>query len=210
MSLQYFLFKNAILLFLIFGMSSFAAAAEKEPATTHFLVGIQVGGILHSPFGELGNGTQVRMEGGATFFGQLDAGIVFSWDSVQNKVTTTDERLANGSAEWDITTTFIKVGIPIRWQFLPQGPWDVSAGAGPQLIWSKTTAQGTSGDALLPQNTQEELRVGALLSVMAGRKLGLGFVSLEISLEIGSAQGSMTGNTSTSGIGMLLGYRMRF
>lgn len=195
---------------MFYGMIASASAADGVLSTPVFFAGIQAGGMIHSPFGELGNAAQLRIEGGATLFGQLDAGLAVSWDRATRDVSTSDERLASGSAEWNIETTLVKAGFPVRWRFLPRGPWDVSAGAGPQLVWVKTTASGTSGGAGLPQNTQTELRAGALVSVMGARQIGPGFVSLEISLEIGSASGAITGSASTSGLGVLLGYRMRF
>ncbi len=210
MSLQHHSFRYLVFGFVLLAMASPAAAADGDRVGPSFFAGVQAGGMFHSPFGELGNAPQLRLEGGATLFRQLDVGLALSWDRAARDVRTEDARLAAGSADWEISTTLVKVALPARWHFLPQGPWDVMAGAGPQFSWVRTSASGSSGESALPQNTQEEGRVGVLLSLVGGRQLGPGFASLEISMEIGTVNGSITGSASTSGLGLLLGYRMRF
>lgn len=188
---------------------SLPAKAEEPKQKKSVFVAAKAGGLLHSPFGNLGNGFQLQMEAGVAVFSQLDVLLTFSWDHATSTNNVEDARLMTESS-WNTTATLIKTGLLGRWNLFQHGPWAFWCGAGPMAVYSEISTSGKTQDADLPANTQTQWRLGMAASAMGGFAVGPGSILLELSLEISSVDGPLTGNNSTSGTGILLGYRMEF
>jgi hypothetical protein len=188
-----------------------AAAQEEAPGIVPF-AGLKLGGALHSVFSELGPAAQVELEGGATLLaGRLDVALTVSWDRSAASGSADDDRFDAGAVKWELDQDFLMIGLVARYRFLrPGGAYNAYAGAGPRLLLMRTTVNGDAGGADLGENQQTETRFGAVLVGGGEYVLGPGAVLLEVAMGVGSLSGLITGESSSSALSLLLGYRLRF
>jgi hypothetical protein len=200
-----------IVIMLMLSVPAVGAAQEKPPALRPF-AGLKLGGALHSVFSGLDPAAQVELEGGVSLLeNRLDVALQVSWDRSAASGGAEDDRFDAGAVKWELDQDFLMIGLVARYRFLPMDkPYNAYAGAGPRVLLMRTVVNGTSGGEDLGENEQTETRFGAVLVAGGEYRLGPGDLLLELALGIGSLDGLITGQSSASALGVLLGYRLRF
>ena len=206
-------FKASIRCFvLLLGWIPAVVQAQDRPPAVGGVAALKVGGSLHGLFSELGPAVSTELEGGVHLLGgRLEVVLGAGWDRPSSSGSGDDSRFDAGSFSWNLDQDFLMFHLCARYRFLDGGSgYNVYAGAGPRLLLMRTVVQGTSGDEALGENRQTETRLGVVLQAGGEYKLGPGAVLLEMALGVGSLEGLITGESSSSALTLLVGYRYRF
>lgn len=191
---------------------SVAAAPSPPGGSWNLAAAIKAGGRYHGLFSGLHGSFDAELEAGfLALGGRLEVDVTLAYAKPPASDEGSDPRFASGGFSWDIAQDVFAVGVLARYRFLPMAsPWNVYAGAGPRLHFLRTVADGDAGGASFGENEQTSTEIGFALHAGTELKLGPGRALAELAFGAGPIDGLLTGDASTAGIGLLLGYRFVF
>ncbi len=188
------------------------AGAETDESDIGFDAAVKVGGTFHTMFNELSPFVTVEIEGGITFLsGRVELDLGIAWAQPPAEGSGSDPRFDDEYFEWELSQDFFAFSILARYRFLEMGKLlNVYAGGGPRLFLLRTVTNGKANGEDLGETRQYETRFGG--AIVAGPELhvGPGALSVEFALALGDLNGLVTGDTSSSALDVLLGYRFLF
>lgn len=142
---------------------------------------------------------------------RLEVDLVFGWAQPPASSAAGDSRLTGGDYTWKVYQDFFTLGLMARYRFFnPAGLFNFYVALGPRLYFLRTLANGASGGNAFGENRQYETRFGMVLAMGGEVRLGPGAILLEYGISFGDLDGLITGNTSSSTMDLLLGYRLLF
>lgn len=202
---------------LLLGSAAFAqdvsteTGREAEAASKSFAIALKTGVAVPSLFSSLGTTPGVELEVGVLLFGgRLELDAVAGYARPPATHSADDARLGGGSYQWELTQEILALGLNARFRFLPAASaFNAYAAAGPRMFLLRTTVNGGSGEATFGQNSQTGSELGFAGALGAELALGPGAVLAELELGVGPLQGLVTGPTSASSLGVLVGYRLK-
>lgn len=189
-----------------------AAAAPRPPGGPNLALALKVGAGYHGLFSGLDATAQAELEAGfLAFGGRLEVGVTLAYARPPASDSGDDPRFASGAFSWDIAQDVFAAGILARYRFLPvPSRWNVYAAAGPRLHFLRSVADGEAAGAGFGENEQTSTELGLALHAGTELRLGPGLALAELALGAGPIDGLITGDASTAGLGVLLGYRVMF
>jgi hypothetical protein len=186
--------------------------AADAPSAPRVGAALKAGGAWHGLFSELEAGALAELEvGGLLLDGRLELDVTLAYARPLADASGEDGRLGAGEFSWSLTQEVLAVGLLARWRFLPAASrWNVYAAAGPRAHLLRTRVDGEADGETFGENEQTSTEVGLSARLGAELRLGPGLALAELDYDTGPIDGLITGDSSTTGVGLLLGYRMLF
>ena len=170
------------------------------------------------PFSPLGASFLVDIEAGYAlpFLGRafavvLDAGFTQPTASGSRNDPRIDTN--GGNYTWQLTQQEVLLGLTVffRLNGIMGGRLVPFAGVGPRMWLLKTHVQGAaSGDAPIPESTEQSTKVGLSVPVGAEFQVGPGRIFGEFQLLWAPIDHKITGDSSVGSLTLGAGYRMQF
>ncbi len=175
-----------------------------------FLLGAKVGGI--APFNGLSPNARVGVELGYFFpvaKGSLGFALDVDFAAPKSSGTKTGDPRVNGARyDWHLTEQQLAFMPVVMYRFTALEPIVPFAGVGPRINLLRSTVKGSSGGATIEETTEQSTAVGVGIPVGGELKLGPGALLAELLFEYSNLDHVATGETSTGGLSLSLGYRM--
>ncbi|MSP59515.1 MAG: hypothetical protein EXR72_04085 [Myxococcales bacterium] len=197
------------------GAPAFAEPEVVKPAPPKplgpLVVGARVGGSFPGAFNKLGSTFLVELELGwqLPFLGRR-LGIFgeVSYTQPGASGTRSDPRLASGMASWQLTERDLGLTVGAKFQ-QPIGQWILLyGGVGAKVHLTRHIVTATSGGADLGENSEDSTRLGLLLRLGGGLRLGPGAVVIELQYEYTPVHHLITGDDNTASLAAALGYTL--
>lgn len=189
-----------------------AEVQETAEKTVGFDAAVKVGGTFHTLFKELSPFVSLELEAGVTLLDErLEVDLNAGWARPPSSSAGDDARFAEEVYDWELKQDLLWFALLARYRFFDtDGLFNLYAGGGPKLYLLRTVAGGSASGEEFGENRQYETRFGGV--VVAGPELhvGPGAVGLEIAFGFGNLDGLITGDSSTTALDLLLGYRFLF
>jgi hypothetical protein len=190
--------------------------AEAQPAPDKKAVGVdlalKVGGTFHTLFNSLSPFVLLELEGGVLLLdNHLQVDFSVGWAQPPASSASNDPRFEAGDYDWKLRQDFLTFAILARYRFLDRGKlFNFYAGLGPKLFLLRSVATGSAGGEDFGETRQYETRFGGVVVLGPELHLGPGALGLEVAFGFGNLDGMLTGDTSTTALDLLLGYRLMF
>jgi hypothetical protein len=188
-----------------------AAPVAVAPATAapRFQVGLQTGVFLPQVASELGTSFAAKLDAGGRVWKNLS--VVGAVAYAQPKVSSTmdDPRFPSGTYSTSTTQRELALSLVAVWRLFPPGArFNGYGGAGWKMWMLKTLTNGDSADESFLENTETSTKQGG--TALLGGEFALGPGSLSGELEFGGSDLGhfITGDVTTMGINIAVGYRM--
>ncbi len=190
-----------------------ATVATDPPPTERLPVGVldvRVGLHIPSVFNKLD--TTFTVHAGAAwqfaFDRILGAFLDLSYAEPTARGARSDPRVvANGGAEdWTLAVRDFGIGFGPRVQFHLGALFDGYVGLGALVSFTRSVTSASAGDVPLGTHTEFNTRLGGLLRLGVGFKLGPGAVVLELAGNHVPVDHLITGDANTSSLSAQLGY----
>ena len=173
-------------------------------------VGIQTGVVFPQLQSDLGTAIGGKIEAGMRVWKSLApfVSVAYAQPGVESELM--DPRVGNyttTTTQRELTTT-----IGAMWRFLPAGgALNIYAAAGLRVWFLKTLTRGAvvAGSAFL-QNTETSTRIGGALAGGAEYRVGPGAAVAEIDVGGSDLPHLITGDVTTTAVGVNIGYRLMF
>ncbi len=195
-------------------VDALAAADTEQTAekSVGFDAALKVGGTFHTLFKELSPFVSLELEAGITFLNErLEVDLNVGWARPPGSSAGDDPRFADEVYDWELTQDFLSIAVLARYRFFDtRGLFNLYGGLGPKLYMLRTVAKGSASGENFGENRQYETRFGGVIVVGPELHVGPGAVGLEVAFGFGNLDGLITGDSSTTALDLLLGYRFLF
>lgn len=199
-------------------VESESAAEPERPAEEAgrptFSAGLLVAGLLPQVVSKLGTSFVVSVEG-AYLLPVADRRLGITLDVGYSRPTrdvgADDVRLAGGSYDVTVTDEELMTGLGLVYRIWPPEAWlNVYGRAAGVLHLQRSSVDGDSDGTALGVNEEQKTAFGGLAAAGAELLLGPGAASAELAFSFADLNHEITGNASTGGLALRLGYRFLF
>lgn len=177
-------------------------------------VGVEAGGSFAQLVSKLGSSANATLEVGyllPQWDQRLEIFVDFAYVQPKRSGTVSDPRLAEGSYDFTITERELAVAIgPLARLFPPRTPLNFYGQLGLQVRMQGGRTVGDAASAAFGQNDETATRVGGMLAGGVELRVGPGAFAGELAFSFSDLSQRVTGDASTGGLAVLVGYHVLY